>query len=133
MVVVMNENLKPHEAATEEHTAQAWTPSTWIASYTFNNLEEVRASTHAVCLYCKCMIDVPALFRDHPLDDICLSWIDEDMMEETVFCQHSGIDAVIGDASGLPVTTPEFIDKLHERALCAPSEQRPGGESSSNA
>ena len=104
-----------------------------IHEHTFKNLEEVRASTHAVCLYCKCMIDAPALFRDHPLDDICLSWTDDDTMEETVFCPHCGIDAVVGDASGLPVTTPEFINKLHEWAFSRETVDRNGGENREGA
>jgi hypothetical protein len=45
-------------------------------------------------------------------------------MEETVFCPHCGIDAVIGDASGLPVTSPDFVDKLHAMAFRGRESER---------
>ncbi len=95
-----------------------------IHKHTCNNLEEVRASTRAVCLYCKRIIYTAALFRDHPMEDICRACDLEYTKEGTVFCQNCGIDSVIGDASGLPVTSPEFVDNLHDwafRASCAVS------------
>jgi hypothetical protein len=95
-----------------------------IHERTFKNLEEVRASTLAVCLCCKRVIDTAAMFQDTPLDDICVACIDDGTMEETVFCPHCGIDAVIGDASGLPVTSPNFVDKLHAMAFRGRESER---------
>jgi predicted nucleic acid-binding Zn-ribbon protein len=37
-------------------------------------------------------------------------WIDDD---QTGLCPHCGIDAVIGESSGFPITK-EFLEKMHE-------------------
>lgn len=34
--------------------------------------------------------------------------------DQTAVCPHCGIDAVIGDASGLPVSDPKFLDEMNE-------------------
>jgi hypothetical protein len=33
----------------------------------------------------------------------------------SAICPHCGIDSVIGDASGLPVTSPEFLGAMSDR------------------
>lgn len=43
---------------------------------------------------------------------------------ETAICPHCGIDSVIGDASGLPVTK-EFLDQMHERWFTRPGDEIP--------
>ena len=40
-------------------------------------------------------------------------WIDEG--SGTAHCPHCDIDSVLGAASGLPVTDPEFLAAMHER------------------
>ena len=108
-----------------EHCASQMDPEyEAIHTRTFNNLGEVRASILAVCLCCKGVINAAAMFRDTPLDDICLACLDDGTMEETVFCPQCGIDAVIGDASGLPVTSPDFVAKLHAMAFRGRESER---------
>jgi hypothetical protein len=39
-------------------------------------------------------------------------WIDDDT-DKTAICPHCGIDAIIGESSGLPITK-EFLEKMYE-------------------
>ena len=39
-------------------------------------------------------------------------WV-RDAKDDTAFCPHCDIDAVLGDASGYPIT-PEFLQAMHE-------------------
>ena len=39
-------------------------------------------------------------------------WIEDDT-DQTAICPHCGIDAVIGENSGLPITK-EFLEKMYE-------------------
>lgn len=64
--------------------------------------EEVRRSELGGCFYCLQTFP-PAAIRE---------WTDErDAMGVTALCPHCGIDSVIGDASGFPVTV-EFLGRM---------------------
>ena len=66
-----------------------------------NNRDELERSTKAGCFYC-CEI-YQASFIDE--------WIDD---ETTAMCPKCGIDSVIGDASGFPVTEKAFLKAMNE-------------------
>ncbi len=57
---------------------------------------EVEESTACGCFYCESIFPPQAIGR----------WIDEG--PGTALCPHCGIDAVIGDKAGYPIT-PEFL------------------------
>jgi hypothetical protein len=65
--------------------------------------EEVESSKVCGCFYC---------LRNFPPAEV-EEWIPEG--SGTAHCPHCWIDAVIGSASGLPVSDPEFLKALHER------------------
>jgi len=52
------------------------------------------------CFYCK------AIFRSTEIRD----WIED--KAGTAVCPHCGIDSVIGESSGFPIT-PEFLERMH--------------------
>jgi hypothetical protein len=63
--------------------------------------DELGKSEQCGCFYCM------AIF----LASEIVEWIDDD---QTAICPHCGIDAVIGSASGYPVST-EFLDRMYSR------------------
>ena len=62
------------------------------------NIEAVKNSTVCGCFYCL------ETFAPSEIKD----WVDS---EKTALCPHCGIDSVIGDASGYPVTK-EFLEEM---------------------
>jgi hypothetical protein len=56
------------------------------------------------CFYCRAI---------HPPSEIT-EWVDEDPAGggQTALCPRCGIDSVIGDSSGFPVTL-EFLEEMH--------------------
>lgn len=61
---------------------------------------EVERSSHCGCFYC---------FATFPPAEIS-QWIDDDL---TALCPKCEVDAVIGTASGFPITQ-EFLTRMHE-------------------
>ena len=66
---------------------------------------EVLASSRCGCFYCF------AVYQPSDID----WWIDEDAngVGQTAMCPKCGIDSVLGDKSGFPLTK-EFLDKMHD-------------------
>ena len=67
------------------------------------NWETIQKSTLCGCFYCE-TIFVPSQIEE---------WIEESDGKETALCPYCGIDSVIGDASGYPLT-PEFLKQMHD-------------------
>lgn len=63
--------------------------------------KEVLASSMCGCFYCRSQFPPEEIER----------WVDGG---ETALCPHCGVDAVIGDASGFPLTV-EFLTKMYDR------------------
>ncbi len=70
-------------------------------SHSSNNRGELTASEKAGCFYC-CEIYSPTLIGE---------WVDD---ETTAMCPKCGIDSVIGDASGFPITDKAFLKAMNE-------------------
>lgn len=69
------------------------------------NREEVEASSRCACFYCQevyCSTEVYDFIVEPSLD-----------FKETALCPRCGVDAVIGDATGIPFYK-ELIGKLHQ-------------------
>lgn len=67
----------------------------------FRNRECIEKSTLVGCFYCKVIYPAGAIKE----------WVRRD---PTALCPRCGIDAVIGDASGLALT-PEFLREMFDR------------------
>ena len=75
--------------------------------HTIFNETEVKGSTICTCFYCGYQFD-PASAQQEDF------WEEDESKDDTLACPLCGIDAVIGDASGLPVTDPQFIKSCTE-------------------
>lgn len=62
--------------------------------------KNILQSDNCGCFYCQ------SVFK--PAD--ILEWIDDDL---TALCPNCGIDSVIGDKSGYPVTDLDFLKQMH--------------------
>ena len=73
-----------------------------IASHksTIRHRVEILQSSNCGCFYCL------TVFK--PAD--ILEWTDD---EQTVLCPNCGIDSVIGDKSGYPVTDLDFLKQMN--------------------
>jgi len=65
-----------------------------------NNLDELSHSSLCGCFYCL------AVYAPTDITE----WIDE---EQTAICAKCGIDSVIADTSGYPITA-EFLQRMHD-------------------
>ncbi len=74
------------------------------------NQREIDGSALCGCFYC---LEVFPASR-------VIEWIDG-VGAETAVCPNCGIDSVIGDASGYPVTNKKFLEAMHERWFSAAS------------
>jgi hypothetical protein len=70
-------------------------------THSAHHREEVENSTECRCFYCL------TPFQPSTIDE----WVDGD---QTALCPWCGIDSVLGDASGLPLTY-EFMLEMHKR------------------
>ena len=68
-----------------------------------NNREELVRSEICGCFYCVATFS-PSLIKE---------WITERSGEQTAVCPRCGIDSVIGDASGFPITTG-FLTEMRD-------------------
>lgn len=74
-------------------------------AHSIRHFDEITRSTSCGCFYC--------LYIFAPSDIV--RWIDErDNSGRTALCPECGIDSVIGDASGFPITEP-CLREIHVR------------------
>ncbi|MBO4536034.1 MAG: cytoplasmic protein [Bacteroidales bacterium] len=71
----------------------------------FENWNSVKKSTMCGCYYCGHIFPSSEVTDD--------DWV-PDLHGRTVVCPHCGIDAVIGDESGIPIQK-DVLDELYER------------------
>jgi len=71
-------------------------------SHATNNFAELEASTTAACFYCLEVYPASKIER----------WLKEG--KGTACCPECTIDAVIGDASSLPIADRKFRDAMHD-------------------
>ncbi|PCK83081.1 cytoplasmic protein [Rhizobium sophoriradicis] len=64
--------------------------------------QDIETSGRCGCFYC-CAVFEPSEIEE---------WVDADT---TALCPRCGIDAVLGDASGLPVTAKDFLTRMKSR------------------
>ena len=74
----------------------------------YENWEVVKGSGTCGCYYC-CSI-----FSSKKVTDA--DWV-PDLHGRTVLCPRCGIDAVIGDVSGIPIRK-DVLEELHEEKFC---------------
>ncbi len=78
---------------------------------TFHNEHKITRSSLCTCFYCGHCFD--------PREEPDLQWWDEQSTEGmTLVCPECGIDCVIGDASGYPVTDEAFITACSDDWFC---------------
>lgn len=80
-----------------------------VSKHSYMNFLEVKASQLAGCYHCKRTFTTDIIEEDKH----CMASTPHGTQEPTVFCPLCGIDAVIGDASGYPVTTKPFLDYMY--------------------
>ena len=80
-----------------------WTQDDWhVASETsIHNRPKIQESCFVGCYYC----------RNQYHASLIKEYIDE--AEDTAICPMCGIDAVLPDASGLPVTEIRYLEHMH--------------------
>ena len=66
--------------------------------------EEILRSALCGCFYCRKTF-APAEIEDW------VDWVADE--RATALCPRCGIDSVIGDASGYPITEFEFLERMH--------------------
>jgi hypothetical protein len=72
----------------------------------FGNLQQIRESKMCGCFFCT---------KIFPVSEFPDGWLPEtNKNEATVQCPYCCIDAILGDASGFPVTDPAFIQALEQ-------------------
>ncbi len=62
---------------------------------------EIESSVNCGCFYC-CTTFIPSAIKE---------WVDDN---DTAICPQCDIDSIVGDASGYPVTDPEFLSAMHQ-------------------
>jgi hypothetical protein len=67
----------------------------------FKNRESLKKDEICGCFYCRRIFSPAKIF----------DWTDEP--EGTAICPHCGIDSIIGENSGFPITE-EFLEEMHE-------------------
>ena len=79
-----------------------------IAAHRFSNnhMEQLKKDSVCGCFYCLRIFD-PAEIEDWIIDDNPCD------KHGTAHCPHCGIDSVIGESSGYPITT-EFLKRMRK-------------------
>lgn len=69
-----------------------------------NHRDEIESSKLCGCFYC----------RSRFAPDKVVEWVDDEPHGRgtTALCPHCGIDSVLGDSSGFPISQ-EFLDQMH--------------------
>lgn len=83
------------------------------SDHSYYNYDEVMNSQYAGCYHCKKYFSVTFINEEQH----CIATTPHGTQEPTVFCPLCGIDAVIGDASGYPVSTTEFLKYMNDNAF----------------
>lgn len=85
----------------------SYTQDVWkqVSDLTMHNKKILNSSKLAGCYYC--LKVYPATAVDE--------FVDSD--DETGLCPECGIDAVVGDATGYPVTDAEFLQSMHNHGF----------------
>lgn len=71
--------------------------------HSIHHEDELRRSTLCGCFYCLATYPFSAIEK----------WIDERDTTKTALCPRCGIDSVLGDASGYPITT-DFLRAMEK-------------------
>lgn len=74
-----------------------------------NNKEELSLSKVCGCFYCRTIFQF-----NLPVEGLLEWWPKKGKGMTTAKCPVCGIDSLIGDASGFPIT-PEFLEQMYER------------------
>lgn len=90
------------------YTKEVWEQ---VTELTMHNKETLLASTWAGC-YC-CLKVYPATTIDEYVD----------LEEDTALCPECGVDYVIGDATGYPVTDKEFLEAMHHHGFTTTGQE----------
>ena len=80
------------------YTRSDWEKASKSSIY---NKEILLKSTEAACYYCLSQFKASYIWEYVDDDDI------------TALCPHCGIDAVLGDATGLPIHNIEYLKAIH--------------------
>ena len=83
------------------YTKQDWKKASDLSIY---NKDIIDKSDRAACYYCVC---------EFKASDV-VEFVDED--DNTGLCPHCGIDAVLGDATGLPIFDIKYLTAMHKFA-----------------
>lgn len=76
--------------------------------HTISNEQEAKRSHICTCMYCGHRFDPEQTSPEH-------LWDEGPARDRTLACPMCGIDAVLAEASGFPVTEPEFIKACSEQ------------------
>jgi len=79
--------------------------------HSYYNLSEVKSSKLAGCFHCKTTFTTDLVTEDKH----CIQVTPHGTQDPTVFCPFCGIDTVIGDLSGFPVESQDFLEYLHNK------------------
>lgn len=77
--------------------------------HSYLNYDEVKNSIYAGCYHCKRVFLANIIDKDKH----CIASRHDGTQEPTVFCPICGVDAVVGDASGYPVTYKTFLELMN--------------------
>ncbi|MFC6997720.1 hypothetical protein [Rufibacter roseus] len=82
----------------------------------YNNLMQVKASSTCCCFAC---------LEVFTLSDFPDGWLGEEdpEKEQTVQCPYCGMDSVLGDSSGFPVSDKGFVETMNEIYFGEPLSQ----------
>jgi hypothetical protein len=83
------------------------------SEHSFYNYDEITKSQNAGCYHCIKHFSASIINeKEH-----CIASTPQGTQEPTVFCPLCGIDAVIGDSSGYPVTNTGFLTYMYSQAF----------------
>jgi hypothetical protein len=94
-------NMFPdHEVRKEQMRAQGRGEIIDAHAHTVDHRAELESSNLAGCFYCL------EVFNPNEIDD----WVDDG---KCALCPKCGIDSVIGNASGFPITDKQFLQEMN--------------------
>lgn len=68
--------------------------------YSYNHREKLLADEKCGCFYCLTIFNPKEI----------LDWVDD--ISATAICPYCGVDSIIGESSGYPITK-EFLSEMH--------------------
>lgn len=72
------------------------------------NKTVIEKSQLAGCYYCCCTFQASEVYE----------YVDEN--DDTALCPKCGIDTVLGDATGLPITNQQYLEAIHQYGFGKP-------------